>query len=259
MQCCLFCFFISSLHSHRLFYHLLPSPITFYNVLINAVSVPFFTHNSYLSPYHSSPTLPVFFLSCPSLLPLISYPASFFSCFFRLISLSSPFLSLPHPILPTLFFSSLFSPLLLCPPSPPSPLSHFSPYLINISSITLYVTGGIRCVKINAYLEQVLGFTNVSRLAGGIISYTRELEQEKGKSNQVNDNNEIIASTDSVVDENESNALTMISKPLGARNALIKEDSLSAEVEVEDASSEEIGIHLSRNLLGSKFKVPISV
>jgi predicted sulfurtransferase len=107
----------------------------------------------------------------------------------------------------------------------------------------------------------VLGFTNVSRLAGGIISYTRELEQEKEKSSQVNDKNEIIASTNSVVDENENDALTMISKPLGARNALIKEDSLSVEVEVvgEDASSEEIGIHLSRNLLGSKFKVPKSV
>lgn len=109
----------------------------------------------------------------------------------------------------------------------------------------------------------MLGFTNVSRLAGGIISYTRELEQEKEKSNQVNDNNEIIASTNSVVDENENDALTMISKPLGARNALIKEDSSSAEVkvgvEVEDALSEEIGIHLSRNLLGSKFKVSKSV
>jgi hypothetical protein len=31
-------------------------------------------------------------------------------------------------------------------------------------------------VKINAYLEQKLGFKDVNRLKGGIISYTRELE-----------------------------------------------------------------------------------
>ena len=41
-----------------------------------------------------------------------------------------------------------------------------------------YCTGGIRCVKINAFLEQKLGFSNVNRLQGGIISYTRELELE---------------------------------------------------------------------------------
>ena len=39
--------------------------------------------------------------------------------------------------------------------------------------------GGIRCVKINAYLEQKLGFGNVSRLQGGIISYAREIEALK--------------------------------------------------------------------------------
>ena len=43
--------------------------------------------------------------------------------------------------------------------------------------IMTYCTGGIRCVKINAYLEQKLGFTNVSRLAGGIISYVKEMQQ----------------------------------------------------------------------------------
>ena len=44
------------------------------------------------------------------------------------------------------------------------------------TQIMTYCTGGIRCVKINAYLEQKLGFKNVNRLQGGIISYTRELE-----------------------------------------------------------------------------------
>ena len=38
-----------------------------------------------------------------------------------------------------------------------------------------YCTGGIRCVKVGAYLTQELGFTNVNRLAGGIIAYDRTL------------------------------------------------------------------------------------
>ena len=45
--------------------------------------------------------------------------------------------------------------------------------------IMTYCTGGIRCVKINAYLEQKLGFTNIARLQGGIISYARDLENGK--------------------------------------------------------------------------------
>lgn len=43
--------------------------------------------------------------------------------------------------------------------------------------IMTYCTGGIRCVKINAFLKQTLGFTNTSRLKGGIISYAREIRQ----------------------------------------------------------------------------------
>lgn len=38
--------------------------------------------------------------------------------------------------------------------------------------------GGIRCVKVNAYLTQELAFTNVSRLAGGIIGYDRILNEQ---------------------------------------------------------------------------------
>jgi len=41
--------------------------------------------------------------------------------------------------------------------------------------IMTYCTGGIRCVKVGAYLTQEMGFTNVSRLAGGIIAYDRTL------------------------------------------------------------------------------------
>ncbi len=44
--------------------------------------------------------------------------------------------------------------------------------------IMTYCTGGIRCVKVGAYLTQELGFTNVSRLAGGIIAYDRTLNSE---------------------------------------------------------------------------------
>lgn len=40
-----------------------------------------------------------------------------------------------------------------------------------------YCTGGIRCVKVNAYLEQ-RGFSNVSRLRGGVVAYVRELREE---------------------------------------------------------------------------------
>ncbi|KAJ1431973.1 hypothetical protein B484DRAFT_448110 [Ochromonadaceae sp. CCMP2298] len=42
--------------------------------------------------------------------------------------------------------------------------------------ILTYCTGGIRCVKVNAYLQQRMGFTNTHRLQGGIINYTRQLE-----------------------------------------------------------------------------------
>lgn len=44
--------------------------------------------------------------------------------------------------------------------------------------IMTYCTGGIRCVKVGAYLTQELGFTNVSRLAGGIIAYDRTLNEQ---------------------------------------------------------------------------------
>jgi len=44
--------------------------------------------------------------------------------------------------------------------------------------IMTYCTGGIRCVKVGAYLTQEMGFTNVSRLAGGIIAYDRTLNDE---------------------------------------------------------------------------------
>jgi predicted sulfurtransferase len=47
-------------------------------------------------------------------------------------------------------------------------------YETNVNWMT-YCIGGIRCVKVNAYLTQELQFTNVSRLAGGIVAYDRIL------------------------------------------------------------------------------------
>ncbi|PXF47808.1 hypothetical protein BWQ96_02490 [Gracilariopsis chorda] len=49
--------------------------------------------------------------------------------------------------------------------------------------ILTYCTGGIRCVKVNAFLEQKLGFTNTGRLQGGIVSYARNL-RETGRLNE---------------------------------------------------------------------------
>jgi predicted sulfurtransferase/predicted O-methyltransferase YrrM len=41
--------------------------------------------------------------------------------------------------------------------------------------IMTFCTGGIRCVKINAYLHQKLGYQDVSRLKGGIIAYAKAI------------------------------------------------------------------------------------
>ena len=40
--------------------------------------------------------------------------------------------------------------------------------------IMTYCTGGVCCVKVEAYLTQEMGFTNVSRLAGVIMSTERD-------------------------------------------------------------------------------------
>ncbi|CAN8076511.1 unnamed protein product [Agarophyton chilense] len=49
--------------------------------------------------------------------------------------------------------------------------------------ILTYCTGGIRCVKVNAFLEQKMGFSNTGRLQGGIVSYARNL-RETGRLNE---------------------------------------------------------------------------
>jgi predicted sulfurtransferase/predicted O-methyltransferase YrrM len=47
------------------------------------------------------------------------------------------------------------------------------------TEILTYCTGGIRCIKVGAYLKQELGFENVARLEGGIVSYARHLREEQ--------------------------------------------------------------------------------
>lgn len=46
--------------------------------------------------------------------------------------------------------------------------------------VLTYCTGGVRCVKVNAYLKQVRGMTNIGRLHKGIIHYENWAE-EQGK------------------------------------------------------------------------------
>jgi len=44
--------------------------------------------------------------------------------------------------------------------------------------IMTYCTGGIRCVKVASYLTQEMGYTNVSRLAGGVVAYDRTINEQ---------------------------------------------------------------------------------
>jgi len=48
--------------------------------------------------------------------------------------------------------------------------------------VMTYCTGGIRCVKVGAWLKQEMGFENVGRLKGGVIGYDRMIrERGEGK------------------------------------------------------------------------------
>jgi rhodanese-related sulfurtransferase len=48
------------------------------------------------------------------------------------------------------------------------------------TKVLTYCTGGIRCVKVGAFLTQRLGFVNAARLEGGIVNYTQTLRREAG-------------------------------------------------------------------------------
>ena len=49
------------------------------------------------------------------------------------------------------------------------------------TKILTFCTGGIRCVKVNAYLKQKMGFRNIGRLKDGIIGYERWAQNQGGE------------------------------------------------------------------------------
>ena len=50
--------------------------------------------------------------------------------------------------------------------------------------VYIYCTGGIRCVKVGAYLKQQLGYNNVKRLQHGIIGYEKWIQEEQQREQQ---------------------------------------------------------------------------
>ena len=55
--------------------------------------------------------------------------------------------------------------------------------------IMTYCTGGIRCVKVNAFLEQELGYGNTMRLKDGINGYLRFLRETPDADSEWRGNN----------------------------------------------------------------------
>ena len=45
--------------------------------------------------------------------------------------------------------------------------------------ILTFCTGGVRCVKVNAYLKQKLGFENIGRLEKGIVAYENWAKEQE--------------------------------------------------------------------------------
>ena len=57
--------------------------------------------------------------------------------------------------------------------------------------VLTFCTGGIRCVKVNAYLKQKLGLNNIGRLKKGIIGYEQWLEEEKQEQDEEEEGNDV--------------------------------------------------------------------
>lgn len=108
--------------------------------------------------------------------------------------------------------------------------------------IMTFCTGGIRCVKINAYLEQKLGFTNVNRLQGGIIGYTRELET-------LVENVPVSAGQGSESENENDTSLTTNNVPKG-----VSFDDTGKPIGGSSMQAAEPSIHYRRNVAESKFK-----
>ena len=58
-------------------------------------------------------------------------------------------------------------------------LHHLTANVTKTTPILIYCTGGIRCVKVGAYLTQRLGFENIQRLQHGIIGYEQWANKHK--------------------------------------------------------------------------------
>ena len=139
----------------------------------------------------------------------------------------------------------------------------------------------------------MLGFSNVSRLAGGIISYTRELEKEKelesekeleikggrerGEEKRVlldDMNSGVDSSNDEILSSSKNMEVvadpdfTMISKSVKTEDKItdieknsmenansVQSDRLTESETRGETKENEKEIHLTRNVLGSKFKV----
>jgi predicted sulfurtransferase len=73
-------------------------------------------------------------------------------------------------------------------------LDHLVADLPKDQRILTFCTGGIRCVKVNAYLKQKLGFENIGRLEKGIIAYEKWIEESPPRDSD-NDNVTALASS----------------------------------------------------------------
>lgn len=106
--------------------------------------------------------------------------------------------------------------------------------------IYTYCTGGIRCVKINGFLEQELGFNNTYRLKGGIISYVRDLEAgaipKSGSSNSSTSTSSNITNTNT-----NTNIINRIKSGLTGAGKLddVYRSAMSATFEEEDKEEEQ--------------------
>jgi len=84
----------------------------------------------------------------------------------------------------------------------------------------IYCTGGIRCVKVGAYLKQRMGFQNVSRLQGGVVSYVRELQEHLGSDAQAMHDNSLFRGINYVFDNRSTPPLPGTRHPKAEDNIL---------------------------------------
>lgn len=82
------------------------------------------------------------------------------------------------------------------------------------TKIMTFCTGGIRCIKVNAYLKQKKGFKNVGTLRKGIIAYEKWVNEAAHNSHQ-SEEFEIVSSKS-------SNSLNDIRSNPSSRQSLFK-------------------------------------